>query len=300
MYLAFTFILTFLINALFVDTPLNSQFYTPQIGSARGLEVSGYKITPRDRFKDTWLMENIPSNAPLAADNLLAPHLVNREILYLTRHPSKNPPKTLSQLLPQVEYVVVDALFDFVVGNAEQVSVGGVNYELDAISLLLQDPTFNLLKAEDGLLLFGREQIGLAQQVETELTTQTPRIQARFGDAIGLVNAQIEPLGGNRFRLHFDWFPLRSLEVDPPLFAVSELVGVPHGRIIHLPTRALYPTPSWRQDHLVHESFEIVLPEDIPVGSYPLQVGWYNSNSVFAPVTNEHSRIGDQVQVGLI
>jgi uncharacterized membrane protein len=300
MPLIYTLALTLLLNSLFVDTPLNLQFYRRADGSARGLEPSGYLTTPRDRFKDKWLAAHIPSNAPLAADAILAPHLTNRPRLYLTRHPAKQSPKTLEQLLPDVDYVVVDSLFDFVIGNRGQVSLGGVLYEQETISTLMHDPNFTLLAMGDGLLLFGRAAGGLGQQISTEPATAAPPLQAKFDDMVGLVEARIMPLENNRARLMVGWLPLPSLAQAPPLMAVSELEGVPHSRMVHLPTRVLHPTSSWQPDEIVHESFDIEIPAGLEPGIYPLLVGWYRADSIYAPATDDRTRIGNKVQLGLI
>ncbi len=71
-------------------------------------------------------------------------------------------------------------------------------------------------------------------------------------------------------------------------------------RFVHLPTLALQSTSMWQPGEIVRETFEIVVPADIPAGTYPLRVGWYDSANWFAFATDARSRVGNEVQVGVL
>jgi hypothetical protein len=60
--------------------------------------------------------------------------------------------------------------------------------------------------------------------------------------------------------------------------------GLEHARIVHLPTLA----------------FIFTLTDDTPPGEYPLSVGWYDTSSLYAAESDARSRIGDEVQLGVL
>ncbi|MCI0645224.1 MAG: DUF2079 domain-containing protein [Chloroflexi bacterium] len=291
--LRLSLLLAVIFNVALVNTPASPLFYVA-VGTNRGLDASVYGRTPRDAFKDGWLARTVPEAAPLMADDQLGIRLINREVYYRTRPQFGS----LPNLLPRVEYVVVDALYDFALGTEDRVYEGGVRTNHRLIGSLLDDPAFSLLVAQDGLLLFGRSSPPLTQQVELAPGADFPGFLATFGDAIGLVDAQIIPGDSSHFHLRCRWMALRSLAAEPPLLAVSRPEGLAHARIVHLPTLALLPTTEWPEGQIVEETFEFTLPEDTPAGSYPLLVGWYDSSSLFAAETDERSRVGNEIQIG--
>lgn len=304
MPLIYTLFASLFMNSLLVDTPLNLQFYRPTIGSGKGLEVSAYLSTSRDRFKDEWLVQHVPPTSAVAADTILAPHLTNRAQLYLAG-PSAIPlPKTLSQLLPAVDYVVIDSLFDLVIGNSDTIILGGISYSHHPLTTLMNQADLTLQKTGDGLLLFGRSPGGLKQNVSTQTITITPPLQATFDDMIGLTQAAITPLNSHRYRLETSWLPFPSLTSETTsetsLIAVSHLAGVPHSRFVHLPTWILHPPSNWQPNEIVHERFDLDIPTELPPGTYPILVGWYQADTIYTPLTDEKTRIGDLVQIGQI
>ncbi|RMF26830.1 MAG: DUF2079 domain-containing protein [Chloroflexi bacterium] len=290
-------------NAGLVDTPLSPLFWVGMPG--RGLDPWAYGRTSRDALKDRWVPAHVPPDLPLAVSTFLAPRLVNRPTLYLVRYRDEPPDPAslrLARRLDEVAYALPDALFDYAVPVKGAYIAGGVTYDLPAITLLLRDPAFGLVAARDGLLLFQRHPPAgrrLEQRVEL-IATDPSHLQARFGEAVGLVEAKVEPLGGRRFRLRYDWVALGSLADRPPLLAVSRLEGVDGARIVHLPTLALHPTTAWQPGQGVRETFEVRLPDEVAPGRYPLLVGWYDSSSPFAAFTDARSRVGDEVVVGTI
>ncbi len=296
----FTLLITVLLNIQFVDSPLNPVFYHPPPGAPVGLANTRYGITPRDRFHAAWLAENVPPAAPLATDICSMAHVVNRQILFQTVYSPTMPGWKHVDITTDVDYVVTDALFDYTIGDEDKTTSGGVTQEWESIRRLLTAPSMKVLKAQDGLLLFGKNGDGLLQTVDVLPMPPTSAPLATFGDEIALLNSRIEPLGARRYRFQFDWMALHPLDGQPPLFAVSRLAGAAHTRIPHLPTTVLHPTGNWQPKTVVRETFEIALPADLPPGDYPLWVGWYNSDSFFAAQTDARSRVGDEFLVGTV
>jgi uncharacterized membrane protein len=298
-------VLTF--NVILVDTPLNPQFW---LGRPHwGLNDLKYGQQPRDRFKDRWLDEHVPSDVPLATVGLFAPHLINRRIVYMNRYPGHADLQQTAFLehLEEVDYMINDALYDFAMPLEEGVVLGGVLYDLPAIANVAMHPDFRLLAAQDGLLLFGKSG-SLQQTLSFEVTTESldptgdSEPQAVFGDAIALLAAEVVPVDveDGRFRLTYMWMPLRSLDNEPRLLAVSRLNGVDHGRYPHLPTLALYPSIKWAPNEVVRETFEIQVPAELVPGTYHLSVGWYDSSHIEADATDKSSRVGEEFVVGSI
>jgi uncharacterized membrane protein len=312
--------ITLMFTVALVDMPLNPRFWLAP--PAVGLDPWAYGQTPRDRVKDRWLADKVPDREPLASSLFLAPHVANRETLFLTRYPKelrelrqpdhlyqtvylmRQPGELgalhLSQNLAEVDYVVADALFDYTVPLEGGLTFGGTLYDVPAIMLLLHDPDFDLVAARDGLLLFARnaDVAPLSQEVTRLSSTDTYEALATFGE-IALLDVTVESLGNNRFLLRCDW--TRSGTTDmPPLFAVSRLEEVEGARIVHLPTLALHPTVNWVPDEVVREEFTFVLPDDVIPGRYTLWVGWYDGRDPYAAFTDARSRLGDEVQIAEI
>jgi hypothetical protein len=87
------------------------------------------------------------------------------------------------------------------------------------------------------------------------------------------------------------------MKLLPSLFAVSRLEGVDNARIVHLPTKVLLPTDTWKEGEIIREEFEVEFRQDIPSGSYPIWVGWYDSSTPNAFNKNEQSRVGEDLDV---
>jgi hypothetical protein len=287
-----------LFNLALVDTPLSPLFWIGIPG--RGLDENRYGITARDHLKDRFLREEVPPTAPLAASLHLAPHLVDRPTLYLVRYEAGQGGRRLLQILPKVDYVLSDALFDmrqpFPFGgvqsltSAEQVEIGQV----------LRDPGFGLVEAVDGLLLFERSAPAsriLAQQAVVATEQAAPR--QSIDDAVGFIDAQITPLDGRRFRATFRWTAGAGLG-GRSLVAVSTLAGVSGARMVHLPTYALLPTTDWQQGQVIEETFEVELPGDLPAGRYQWQVGWYDLEHPYSSSTDAYSQVGATLPIAEI
>jgi uncharacterized membrane protein len=279
--LALTLLLTLLLNAFLVDLPFSPIYYGRSVG------IDTYERTARDRLKDVWLEQNVPPEAAVSAEGYLAAHLTNRDLLYLTDH--SGAVRSLPELLPELDLVIADALHRDMVA-----------YEAGTIRLMLQSSDFGLVEARDGLLKFERGRAGMVQSVQVLPAGPSETLRAIFGEAIGLVEAELVPMGGRRYLARFQWQAQRPLAGDERFVAVSRPEGIDQARIPHLPTMALLPTAEWKPGQIVEERFEFSLPSEAPPGTYRLWVGWYDSRSPHAADTDERSRLGDEVLVGLL
>lgn len=144
-----------LFNILLVDTPLNPLFWMNI--PAQGVDPSAYGITYRDEIKNQFLAQHVPDNVPLATTTTMAPHLANRHVLYLTRYPDDPGAQRLPSILPHVDYVLTDALFDYYIPLGDGSYGGGLSYEHEIIAHMRRNPNFTLIAEQDGLLLFKRQ-----------------------------------------------------------------------------------------------------------------------------------------------
>lgn len=291
--MVFTAAIVALTGALLVDTPLNPLFWAAPPGMGR--DPSVYGVTGRDAVKDAFLAERVPAGAPMAASTFLAPHLVERDTLYLTRYQDDPGGERLPALLPEVDYVLADALFDWRVVEGQTV-FGGPAYERAEIGLLLRAPAFGLVAADDGLLLFARGAAAPLAQAARTAPDPGGAPLADLGPA-QLLDRRLEPLGGRRFRATLTW---RLAGDAPPadLVAVSRLEGLPDARIVHLPTYALAPIATWEPGQVVEERFELEIPARAPAGAYRWRVGWYDLGHPEAYATDARSLVGVEADVG--
>lgn len=293
--LIFTSIIVLLCMALLVDQPLNPLFWLAPPGYGRDHAV--YGSIERDGVKDRFLAEHVPPKVPIAASMFLAPRLVARETLYVTRYSDDPGGERLPRLLPQVDYVLADGLFDWrqVIDGAV---VGGAAYEQAELGILLRDPAFGLVAARDGLLLFQRDAppaTRLAQQVELVDGAEGAEAIAQLGP-LALVAAEVRHLEGRRYRASFTW----RLEGAAPArnwFAVSQLGSRSDARMLHLPTFALQPVSTWQRGQVVREQFELNLPDDIPAGTHPWYVAWYDPAHPEAALGDPRARVGGSESV---
>jgi hypothetical protein len=224
-----------------------------------------------------------------------------------------------------VDWIAADALYDYNVPDGLQNTrnpglpffdyspfgighpapvTGGVLYDSEVIRILLQHSGYDLVSARDGLLLFGKRNLVESRSFITDIAvSDRPSDQdlvARFGDSIGLTNFSLESVGERRFLLSYDWVPLKPLSTAPLHFAVTTLDGVPNARFVHLSTQVLYPTTQWGVDEVIHERFEIRIPDTVKRGIYRLNVSWYDSDHLYAAWTDSRSRLGPTVLVGTV
>jgi uncharacterized membrane protein len=301
--LGMTVVIVLLANIVLVDTPLNPMFWQGNPG--QGLDQAKYGMTGRDAVKRAFLAEQVPPGEPLAASIYLASHVSNREVLYLVRYSTDSGGELLPDILPRVDYVLTDALFDVRLPLGGEDFAGGSPYERREIGLLLEDPDFELVAARDGLLLFSDSaapQATLSQELDITNPANMPAVQHAFGDVLGLVSAEIEPLeppDARRYRVTLAWRLLGDSPPETPHMAVSRLEGAPYTRIVHLPTYALYAPDAWQPGEVVRETFEVELPADLPAGEYTWRVGWYDLAHSEAFATSADSRIPGSTEVPL-
>lgn len=291
-------VIVLLFNIVLVDTPLSPLFWMGIPG--RGLDENRYGIIARDQLKDRFLREQVPPQVPLAASLYLAPRLVDRETLYVVRYEEGQGGRRLLKVLPKVDYVVSDALFDM----RQPFPFGGVQSLTSAeqveIGQMVRDPDFGLVVARDGLLLFQRgapASSRLVQQAEARSGDAVVRQSIR--NAIGFVDAQITPQGGRRYRATFRW----TAGPEPgerPLVAVSTLAGIAGMRMVHLPTYALMPTTQWQPGQVIEETFDVELPHELPAGRYQWQVGWYDLAHPESSNTDARSQVGTSLLIAEI
>lgn len=288
-------------NLALIDTPLSPTFWMGLPG--KGLDHTRFGIMSRDRMKDRFLHEVVPPAAPLATSLFLAPHLVDREILHMVRYEVGQGERNLPTHLPHVDYVLADALFDFRVIVPGKGVDGTINSEVPEIAQVLQHPDFSLVTARDGLVLFRRNAPAtqvLEQRIETHQQSRETIPQARFGDTIDLINAQIVPLDGRRFRATFEWQLTGSAPLTNQYVAVSRIDGLADARIVHLPTYALLPTHQWQPGQVVRETFDVEIPAELTPGRYTWHVGWYDVSHSEAFATDERSRLPSSTEVEIM
>lgn len=280
------------------DTPLGLSFWRSEPGA--GLDPSGYRPTARDAFKDRWLRAQVPPDAPVAASNFLAPHLFQHTTLFLTRYPDEPAPQRFVENVAQVRLVVLDALFDFYqqTGNGY---AGGVDYDVAAIRQLLQLPGWSLMTARDGLLRFEATSAGGLRQSIRAIADAAPT-PARADQSIVLLASSVEPLPDQprRYRATFRWQAALDLAGSRPLVAVSQLEGVPHSRIVHLPSYVLQPTDTWQVGQVWEEQFDFELPAEVAPGRYQLRTAWYDVRSPVAAATDARSRVGEELAISVL
>ncbi len=317
-------VITLLLSALLVDTPLNPMFWTSVPGW--GLDSWAYGRTSRDTFKDQWLAEHVPEKVSLGSSFFISPHVINRSrIVTLTNPETEAGINSLESALETTDWIVADALFDYLIPSEDSHETqrgipilerslfgighpgpadGGVLYDKQAIRILLEHKHYDLISAQDGLLLFSRKGLAEGAPLSYRLTTssihndQEPLI--KWGDHISLLDFDLEQMDGSRYLLTYTWMALQAMEKQPQYIAVTELEGIPHPRFVHLPTFALYPTTSWKSGEVVREQFEIHIPEGIQRGRYQLQVGWFDSSHMYAAWTDTRSQIGRSAPVAEI
>ena len=284
--LAFTTLVVGIITALMVDTPLNPTFWLNIPGM--GLDPSIYGMTSRDALKDRFLAEYVPPTVPIAASMFLGAHLADRNMLYVVRYSDDPGGKRLPSILPKVDAVVADALFDWRTLAGETL-LGGVDYEAQEIALLLRDPSFALRANRDGLLFFDRGGSGLRQEIVVGTDVTVPPQRADFGP-IRMLGARVTSLGGRRYLAEFAW----QLSGNVPtgrLLAISRIDGIPDARIVHLPSYLLLPTNQWQAGQVITERFEVELPTEVAPGSYVWHTAWYNPAHSEAYATDQRSQL---------
>ena len=295
--LGFTAAIVLLCGILLNQIPLNPLFW--QNTALHGFHNSSYGVTARDTLKDQFLSA-IPAHAPVASSVLMASHLANRDTLYVLRYPNESEgPRLLPKLLPQVDYVVSDAIFDYYVPLGEG-HAGGVDGDREALALVLADPAFQLTRMRDGLLLFERNASpaqGLKNSITSLADDGSPAI-GRVGDALDLLRSEVTDLGGGRIQLRVVW-RVRAGFGKGRFMAITRLGDLEGVRFVHLPSYVLRPAWEWKAGEVIEERMEIALPEELPSGSYTLMTGWYDIDSPYAEQSDARSRLPASEEIPL-
>jgi uncharacterized membrane protein len=290
--LLFSLFVTIFINIFATNTMLSMDVLLDR--QSGGEYEMNYGRTRRDQLKDEFLQLNIPADTPIAISSLLAPHVANRRILFGSDNISETK-------LTDIDIAIYDALYDKYAMDDSVNFLGGALYDWDKIKLLLEHPDFKLVDAQDGLLLFKRNTNERELINFVDITSGIDVVEsyiASFDNVIKLVDASVSPIEGYYYELNFTWYVVKTLKVEPLMFAVSELTGVDNTRFVHLPTSVVQPSITWEKGDLISEVFDIKLPENIESGRYTLRTGWYDSGNPYAFKTDERSRIGDEVVAG--
>jgi uncharacterized membrane protein len=299
--LGLTLFIVLLFHGLLVNTPLNPLAWkgVPE----RELDLSVYQVSPRDQMKDRFLQTEIPPRAALASSTFLSTHQVNRQTLYLVRYPFDPPTyPRVPEVAPLVDYVLVDALFDWYRPMGDGTFVGGATYDRQALHDALQQPGYGVVQARDGLVVLQRDAPAervLLQEVAVESLSEAtpPPPLARFGAAIELEAAQLAVVRPRRVRATFVWRAGPALASGADYVAVSRLEGVANARIVHIPTYVRYPTAQWEPGQRVRETFEVALPADMAAGRYTWRVGWYALEHPLSFATDARSRLSGSADV---
>lgn len=292
--LGFALVVTLCINVFAVDTPFSPSFWQhTELGNNGKLDT---RRTTRDALKDDWLSSYVNDGVPLAISTFMAPHVPNRHILY-------GADNLFEENIDTVEVALYDALFDKVVIRGNNEFIGGALYDDEKIKLLLENKGFILVNMRDGLLLFEKDSIQRELQnyaTVTKVLPDTDETQVDFDDLIRLLSVSVSKIEEQYYQLNFTWTALENLEDRSRLFAVSTIKGIGDARFVHLPSLVMYPTNSWIRGQIITETFDIILPDDLPMGTYKLVTGWYDSANPFAFKTDDRSRVGNEVIVAEI
>ncbi|PDW03239.1 DUF2079 domain-containing protein, partial [Candidatus Viridilinea mediisalina] len=201
--LGVTALVVVLVGALLVDQPLNPRFWQGIPG--QGLHHWSYGVTPRDGVTTRFLEHYVPPDVPVVASVNLATRLINRDTVHIVIHPDSKYEDHFATILPQVDYIVINALFDWRTV---------VNYEQAELAYALKYPEFGLVAARDGLLLFERDaptEAVLPQTVTLVSMSDLPDPELALGPAL-LRGVEVLPLEGRRFQARFVW----QLNGPPP------------------------------------------------------------------------------------
>ncbi|MCA9968842.1 MAG: hypothetical protein KC425_01440, partial [Anaerolineales bacterium] len=126
-----------------------------------------------------------------------------------------------------------------------------------------------------------KQELGHVQVVATERDFTPPPLQSRldalFGREITLLGYDVRQWDTRTFTLRLAWQTAAAPAADYTVFVhVLGLDGVCCvWQQDAMPRQNAYPTTRWLPDEVVVDEYEIVLPEDLPPGKYPVEVGLY-------------------------
>lgn len=117
--------------------------------------------------------------------------------------------------------------------------------------------------------------------LETELPPVATPLDAGFGDAIRLVGATIDPPRNNTLPLALVWQATEQPQTGYLAFVhlVSAATGEIVSQIDRVPVDGLRPTNGWRAGEVLTDAYALPLPEDLPAGSYLVNIGLYDPDN---------------------
>ncbi len=99
-------------------------------------------------------------------------------------------------------------------------------------------------------------------------------------DIVGWSLTPDELRAGTDLDLTVLWHALQTPTTRYTTFAHLEDAN---GKVVaqddHEPIGGTYPTPLWRQDEMVRDTYHLRVPPDLPSGDYFLRVGWYDTTT---------------------
>jgi hypothetical protein len=132
-------------------------------------------------------------------------------------------------------------------------------------------------------------QSGTVNVVPWPLVSQVPPVaiplDARFGEAIRLVGATIDPPADNALPVTLVWQAEASPTADYLAFVhlVSDETGEIISQIDRVPVDGLRPTSGWRAGEVLVDTYALPLPDDLPPGTYHVNVGLYDPDDGARP-----------------
>lgn len=134
-----------------------------------------------------------------------------------------------------------------------------------------------------------RVQHGTVNVVPWPLTTELPPVatplDAGFGEDIRLHGVTIDPPAGDELPVTLVWQTIAPPDVDYLAFVhlvsteTSEIVS----QIDRLPVDGLRPTSGWRVGEVLTDAYALPLPDDLPPGTYRVNVGLYDPDTGARP-----------------
>gem|GEM_PF-2161177 len=237
------------------------------------------------------LVAQVPPDAPVIASDYLLIRLSQRPAIYHFFFPPPDP------VLGRVDYAVMDLFDNHIRGPQSRARERELQREL------LAGGDFGLTAAEDGVLLFVR---GAASEFVNEVqvvpeATPDYRLDVTLGERLRLLGYDFDggPLlvTGRRYRVTYYWQvlpgyaasfrlqhgvnPDSTEELTSEYVLIDTFSGAETFRVVHLPTYILLRPGEWEAGQVIRETFDFVLPESLPAGSYRWEVGLYAEPSWF-------------------
>ncbi|MDP2726989.1 MAG: DUF2079 domain-containing protein, partial [Dehalococcoidia bacterium] len=230
---------------------------------SRNFVPQRYTVSPRAAVGKE-MSARIPTQAGVVAQSDLVPHLSRREMVYMF-------PEVPSY--DGIDYILLDRE-----GNRYPLADSDEAYQ-QAVAVVLADPQFHLVDDREGYLLLERTREG-----PTTLDFVLGGKVKFYGYSLRDTDSSSRDL-----TLSLYWETLAPLSEDYSLFIhlvdtqgrrLAQWDGPPLGR--HL------PTTRWRPGSRLRGNYVVSLPQDIPQGSYRLNIGLYNWQTL------ERLSVGDE------